>query len=294
MSSNKDDKLFFLLVSDIHGSSAKLNQLIAYCQKNSIKPDYILCLGDIVSIPQGSQDNKPICEEKQKEIKNLFSLLESICPNIIYVPGNHDPQTLFKVEESPKITENSINLHLRSHIIKDDLLLVGVGGCICAVSSKEEKDFCHSYHNIDTKKIVWPGYPYIDSNDSPDYEKSDEILRKDLNKIDSAVDNHKGNVLVLSHVGPFTSNTSNEFEDVLIYAGSRALNDFLIKYENKIIGNVHGHNHDAHGMGKVHKIKIFNPGAILSKRFGTLSLVKNTESNYNWKVEKYEQINLIE
>ena len=134
MSSSKDDKLFFLLVSDIHGSFTKVNQLIAYCQTHSIKPDYILCLGDIVSIPQGSQDNKSICDEKEKEIKNLFSLLESICPNIIYVPGNHDPHTLFKVGESPKITENSINLHLRSHIIKDDLLLVGVVGCICAIS----------------------------------------------------------------------------------------------------------------------------------------------------------------
>jgi len=37
---------------------------------------------------------------------------------LIYFPCNHDPQTLFIVEESPKITENSINLHLKSEIIK--------------------------------------------------------------------------------------------------------------------------------------------------------------------------------
>jgi hypothetical protein len=43
-------------------------------------------------------------------------------------------------------------LHLKSHLIKDDLLLVGVGGCTCAVSSKEE--FYHSYHDLDTKKII--------------------------------------------------------------------------------------------------------------------------------------------
>ena len=245
-----------------------------------------------MTISQGSQGSKPVCEIKEKEIKNLFSLLELICPNLIYVPGNHDPETLFKVDESPKITENSINLHLKSHIIKDDLLLVGVGGCTCAVSSKEE--FYHSYHDLDTKKIIWKGYPYIDNNDSPNYEKSDEMLKKDLNKIDSVVDNHKGNVLVLSHVGPFTSNTANAYEDGLIYSGSQSLNDFLLKYENKIIGNVHGHTHDGQGMGKVHKIKICNPGAILFKRFGALYLVKNAESNYNWKIDKYEQINLIE
>ena len=152
MSTNKEDKLFFLLVSDIHESIENVNKLVKYCQTNSIKPDYILCLGDIVTIAQGSQGSKPVCEVKEKEIKNLFSLLELICPNLIYVPGNYDPETLFKVDESPKITENSINLHLKSHIIKDDLLLVGVGGCTCAVSSKEE--FYHSYHDLDTKKII--------------------------------------------------------------------------------------------------------------------------------------------
>ena len=176
MSTNKEDKLFFLLVSDIHESIENVNKLVKYCNTNSIKPDYLLCLGDIVTIPQGSQDSKPVCEVKEKEIKNLFSLLELICPNLIYVPGNHDPQTLFKVEESPKITNNSINLHLKSHIIKDDLLLVGVGGCTCAISSKEE--FYHSYHDLDTKSIIWKGYPYIDNNDSPNYEKSDEMLEK--------------------------------------------------------------------------------------------------------------------
>ena len=47
-------------------------------------------------------------------------------------------------------------------------------------------------------------------------------------------------------------------------------------------------------MGKVHNVKVFNPGALLLKRFGLLSLVKNIESNYIWKIEKYQQINLID
>jgi len=47
-------------------------------------------------------------------------------------------------------------------------------------------------------------------------------------------------------------------------------------------------------MGQVHKIKICNPGAILFKNFGALYLVKNVESIYNWKIDIYEQINLIE
>ena len=85
--------------------------MVKYFKTNSIKPDYIFCLGDIVAISQDSQGIKPICEVKEKEIKNLFSLLELICLNLIYLPEKHNPETLFKVEEFPKITENSINLH---------------------------------------------------------------------------------------------------------------------------------------------------------------------------------------
>ena len=64
-----------------------------------------------------------------------------------------------------------------------------------------------SIPNLNPKNIIWKGYPYIDNNDSPNYEKNDEMLKKDLDKIGSEVDKHKRNVLVKSHVGPFSSNT---------------------------------------------------------------------------------------
>ena len=77
---------------------------------------------------------------------------------------------------------------------------------------------------------------------SPNYEKSDQMFKKDLNKIDSVEDKHKGNVLVLSHIGPFTSNIDNDYEVGLVYSDSQSFNDFLLKYENKI-GYIHGHTH---------------------------------------------------
>ena len=292
MSFKKDDKLFILLVSDVHESIENINELVSYCKKNSITPDYIFCLGDIMSIPGGSQVDQTIYNQKVNELKNILTTLETICPNLIYLPGNHDFINLFKVEDSPKLTENSINLHLKSLIVKDDLLLVGIGGAICSLYSDEE--FYHSYRNLNKNNIEWKGYPYIDNEDSPNYDKSDEMFKNDLEKIDSYVSEHKGNVLVLTHVGPFTSNTANQYEEKIIYSGSPSLNEFLLKYENKIIANVHGHTHDAQGLGKIHGIKVCNPGAIMKRRFGLLNLVKNIESNYMWKIEKYEQINLID
>ena len=69
MSTNKENKLFLLLVSDIHESIESVNKLVKYFKTNSIKPDYIFCLGDIVTISQGI---KPIYEVKEKEIKIFF------------------------------------------------------------------------------------------------------------------------------------------------------------------------------------------------------------------------------
>lgn len=285
-----EDNLLILLVSDTHESIENVNKLVNYCKEKSIKPDYIFCLGDIMST--GKQEDQSVYDLKVEELKTILTTLELISPNLIYIPGNHDFINLFKVEESPKLTENSINLHLSEHLIKDDLLLVGIGGSICSLFSDEE--FYHAYKKLDKSKIEWKGYPYIDNKNSPDYEKSDEMFRKDLEKIDSYVNNHKGSVILLTHVGPFTSNTANQYEKRIIYSGSPALNEFLIKYENKILVNVHGHTHDAQGMGKVHTVKVCNPGALLYMRFGLLNLVKNAENDYKWKVEKYEQINLIE
>ena len=285
-----EDNLLILLVSDTHESIENVNKLVNYCKEKSIKPDYIFCLGDIMST--GKQDDQSVYDLKVEELKTILTTLELISPNLIYIPGNHDFINLFKVEESPKLTENSINLHLSEHLIKDDLLLVGIGGSICSLFSDEE--FYHAYKKLDKSKIEWKGYPYIDNKNSPDYEKSDEMFRKDLEKIDSYVNNHKGSVILLTHVGPFTSNTANQYEKRIIYSGSPALNEFLIKYENKILVNVHGHTHDAQGMGKVHTVKVCNPGALLYMRFGLLNLVKNAENDYKWKVEKYEQINSIE
>ena len=59
-----------------------------------------------------------------------------------------------------------------------------------------------------------------------------------------------------------------------------------MKYENKIIGYVHGHTHFRPGIEKVHKIKVCNPEALPFKSFGALYLVKSAETNYSWKIDK--------
>ena len=78
--------------------------------------------------------------------------------------------------------------------------MVGIGGSTCGISFKEE--FYHSYRDLDTKTIIWKGYLYIDNNDSPNYEKSNQIFKKYLDKIDSVLDKHKRIVSFVT-CGPF-------------------------------------------------------------------------------------------
>ena len=95
-SSLKEEKLFILLVSDIHESKELTQKLVSLCKSKNYKPDYIFCLGDIVTIPDGHQDDESIHEQKEKEIKEILTILETLSPNLIYLPGNHDPYTYFK------------------------------------------------------------------------------------------------------------------------------------------------------------------------------------------------------
>ena len=288
MSTQQSDNLFILLISDIHESTTNLQKAIDYCKSKKFKFDYIFCLGDMVSIDQGEQDDKTICNRKEKEIQSMFINLETlpIKNNLIYLPGNHDPSTLYS-DSPPQFTYNSINLHLKSLKIKDDLLLVGCGGSTCAISSDET--LYHSYQNLDTKNIIRGGYPYIDNMTNPNYEKSDELLKNDLNKLDNIINEFNGDILLITHMGPFTLNTSNQYLDNKVtYSGSQSLNDFILKYENKIIGNIHGHSHKGVGMGKLHNIKIFNPGCLNLNYYGFLYLAKNEMTNYKWKINKIE------
>ena len=288
MSNEKCDNLFILLISDIHESTTNLQKVIDYCNSKNLEFDYIFCLGDMVSIEQGEQDDKTICSRKEKEIQSMFISLETLPMknNLIYLPGNHDPSTLYSTCP-PHFTFNSLNLHLKSIKIKEDLLLVGVGGSTCAISSDET--LYHSYQNLNTKNIIRPGYPYINDMVSPNYEKSDELLKNDLNSLENQINEFNGDVLLITHMGPFTVNTSNQYLDNKVtYSGSQALNDFILKYENKIIGNIHGHSHKGVGIGKLHNTKIFNPGCLNLEYYGFLYLLKNEMTNYKWKINKFE------
>ena len=150
--------LSILLVSDIHEDLNSLDELVNFCKKSSYVPDYIFNLGDIITIPDGQQDDPEIGAEKEKLITQILSKLEKISENVLYIPGNHDPKSLYS-QEPPQLTEKSKNLHMKNVKIGDNLLVLGLGGSISNVAT-DEKDY-HKYKIADYNNIVWKGYPYI-------------------------------------------------------------------------------------------------------------------------------------
>jgi predicted phosphodiesterase len=124
---DKKDKLSILIVSDTHENIDNLNKLVKECEKNLYIPDYIFLLGDIVTINQGEQDNEIKNEKYYKIINESLQILEKISKNVIYIPGNHDPKTLFDNDNKIKFGNSSINLHKKKYDLNNNLLIIGIG-----------------------------------------------------------------------------------------------------------------------------------------------------------------------
>lgn len=106
----------FLIISDLHMNHKKLEKLKSwYFAYDNNKIDYLLILGDFDNLKSPT----PISEisESESRISNILSFVEFFgCP-ILYIPGNHDPSSLFQIDvqtnplEIKKLTQHSINLH---------------------------------------------------------------------------------------------------------------------------------------------------------------------------------------
>ena len=67
-------------------------------------------------------------------IQTLFmNELERYANELIYIPGNHDPSTLFKEprDERPLLCSNvEGNIHKSAIKLRENLVIIGLGGCV--------------------------------------------------------------------------------------------------------------------------------------------------------------------
>ena len=285
---NKKEEICILVVSDVHGDSFQFDNIKQISKMNTIHYDYIFYLGDFDSLHQEEQNNPAIVKESIDIISQMLLLLETICPNVYYIGGNHDPGVLFS-EKAPSLGKSSKNIHKSYIVIENDLIIAGIGGSTPAIQSDITISPYHNFKIDNYDHIIWNGYPYSNSinKEEVSYMKSDSIYEKDLtelsNKIKSECSSHK--IIFLSHSGPFTSHTSNRVKnDKLIYSGSISLNKFINEHSKDILMSLHGHTHLSVGMSKVGNVSVVNPGSLRKGDYCEIKLKR--DSKLKWLIKQ--------
>ena len=210
----------------------------------------MLISGDMQSYAIADWEDPIKCAKAEEEITSILTYAESICPNVFYIPGNHDPPDLFNnndirvpslikkgpddSNEEKQLKENCTNVHGKIVNIAKGLKLVGYGGSKDNLVKKDGEV-------IDT---IWEAYPY---KDEEDYSVGLKSLFSKLSHEYSLTKDFQ--VIVMTHIGPHNSPSAIDKthldEDGHIYSGSKALEYILEQHKNFIVCNVHGHNHDS-------------------------------------------------
>ena len=102
------NKLNILLISDIHNTAENIDKLRAFQKKNKRKYDYIFVLGDFDSMYTSEMSDEALVLESIESTRQMITLIQTICKNVFYLGGNHDPYYFY--EDKPSLTPGSVNI----------------------------------------------------------------------------------------------------------------------------------------------------------------------------------------
>ena len=280
------NSLNFLLLSDIHDNTSSIDLILN--KVKSKKYDYIFFLGDMVKMKPGQQNSSEHAHIYEERMTQYLKKLEKIAP-ILYIPGNNEPYTIYE-KNSPKLTQISSNIHNNYIKIKDDLYILGIGGCTPILNGGKYDKNVIPFSTLNISNVIQNGFPYnLPQYGLDNYKKSDEWFGNDIKNIINKVKNEAGNknyqTILLSHIGPLYSWTNAQQQlgtgEHWLYLGSMELEKIFINDENLIL-DIHGHIHPSRGVVTMVPGKtVVNPGAIINGFYGELNIIK--EDN-KWKV----------
>ena len=291
--SSSKNSLNFLLLSDIHDNTSSIDLILK--KVGSKKYDYIFYLGDMVKMTPGQQNSSEHAHIYEERMTQYLKKLEQIAP-VLYIPGNNEPYTIYE-NNSPKLTQISSNIHNKYIKIKDDLYILGLGGCVPILNGGKYDKNVIPFSTLNTSNVIQNGFPYnLPQYGLDNYKKSDEWFGNDIKKIINEVKKDAGDkqyqTILLSHIGPLYSWTNAQQQlgtgEHWLYLGSMQLENIFINDENLIL-DIHGHIHPSRGVVTMIPGKtVVNPGAIINGFYGELNLKKE---NNKWKVNS---MNLLE
>ena len=291
--SSSKNSLNFLLLSDIHDNTSSIDLILK--KVGSKKYDYIFYLGDMVKMTPGQQNSSEHAQIYEERMTQYLKRLEQIAP-VLYIPGNNEPYTIYEYN-SPKLTQISSNIHNKYIKIKDDLYILGLGGCVPILNGGKYDKNVIPFSTLNTSNVIQNGFPYnLPQYGLDNYKKSDEWFGNDIKKIINEVKKDAGDkqyqTILLSHIGPLYSWTNAQQQlgtgEHWLYLGSMQLENIFINDENLIL-DIHGHIHPSRGVVTMIPGKtVVNPGAIINGFYGELNLKKE---NNKWNVNS---MNLLE
>jgi len=140
-------ELTLLCVSDTHEHHQGIARVMTFAA--DLKVDYVIHSGDWTNLQKEEQEDPLKVAEAEANIASQLSQLEALVKPVLYIPGNHDPKTLF-----PHLHPEPVSLSPYSKLLSGlplelapGLAILGFGGSPPGyVGSKE----------------VFAGYPYSD------------------------------------------------------------------------------------------------------------------------------------
>lgn len=172
-------QLKFIMLSDIHMNQTFLEKLkVWYLDQKTFDFDYVILGGDLdILTVYDKNPSNPQYVVSEGKISSIIQYLEFFGCEIYFVPGNHDPASLFYPKEGEEgiqlhnenqLTFVSHNMHKRTKKIAQGLWIAGIGGCCQATRTDKTNN---------TQELIWTGFPY---EKDADYQEDLDVLEKEL------------------------------------------------------------------------------------------------------------------
>lgn len=154
------------------------------------------------------------------------------------IPGNHDHMRMFNPDFQ---YENYKFPHFKFLEIFEGLFITGMGGAPPGYDIKDE--------------AVWEGFPWNSQEEMTEYVKKYE------EKFSESIKNNQ--FIFMTHCGGYSSGTSQIFDKgEKVFSGCRYYDEFIRKYQDKIVYQTHGHSHTGMGISPFDSISVINPGSL--------------------------------
>ena len=292
----KESKEFsILIVTDIHKSLPYIEKLKEWQMDYKQMFDYVFCLGDMLNLKEEDQKNDEVIFKSEGELSSIINYLENICLNVLYIPGNHEPYTLFK-KSPPKLTIKSLNIHKCFYPLTKDLYVFGFGGSVPTIKSLNYVEKSCLFTDI-SKEVLWDGYPFTGDYDSADKHYELQFMDAWNNGLEE-IKKERGTLegikfLLMTHNGPFYSNTSVlTYDNKFSYMGSKFLNNFITNTKD-IILNCHGHTHDGRGVARINGVDVINAGPLLFGHFLKMKLKRDSMLEWCLSGLEFNNVNYV-